>query len=242
MRAVLYDFDGLLIDSETAGLLSWKRVYAEFGQELDLAHWLCEIEAGRGPCMPTERLAELVAEPVDWEAVERRRIGWRDELLILRPGAVRHLEEARRLGFATAIVSNAPDWWIGQRMDSAGIGPDSFDVIVCKAEGLARKPAPDAYLAALRELGCAAGDALAYEDSPAGIRAALAAGIRCVAVPNMVTAHFDLSAADLVLPSLDARPLAEVAGALLAAGHPGLRGRSPGGRSPRPGPGGPAPR
>ncbi len=107
MPAVLYDFDGLLIDSETAGLLSWKRVYAEFGHELDLAHWLSETEAGRGPCMPTERLAELVGKPVDWEAVERRRIVWRDELLVTRPGVEEHLAEARRLGFDLAIVSNA---------------------------------------------------------------------------------------------------------------------------------------
>ncbi|OKI02387.1 hypothetical protein A6A06_15200 [Streptomyces sp. CB02923] len=230
MPAVLYDFDGLLIDSETAGLLSWKRVYAEFGHELDLAHWLSEIEAGRGPCMPTQRLAELVGTPVDWEAVERRRIVWRDELLVARPGAGEHLAEARRLGFDLAIVSNAPDWWIRQRMDSAGIAHEFFDVIICKTEGIARKPAPDAYLAALRELGCAAGDALAFEDSPVGIRAARAARIRCVAVPNMVTAHFDLSAADVTLPSLDARPLAEVAGALLTAGRLRVRGRSPDGR------------
>lgn len=230
MPAVLYDFDGLLIDSETAGLLSWKRVYAEFGHELDLAHWLSETEAGRGPCMPTERLAELVGKPVDWEAVERRRIVWRDELLVTRPGVEEHLAEARRLGFDLAIVSNAPGWWIRQRMESAGIAPEFFGVIICKAEGIARKPAPDAYLAALRELGCAAGDALAFEDSPVGIRAARAARIRCVAVPNMVTAHFDLSAADVTLPSLAARPLAEVAGALLTAGCLPVRGRSPDGR------------
>lgn len=242
MRAVLYDFDGLLIDSETAGLVSWNRVYAEFGHELDLAHWLSETAAGRGPCMPTDRLEELVGAPIDWEPVESRRLAWRDALLVPRPGVHAHLEEAQRLGCSRAIVSNAPDWWIAQRLESTGIGAESFDVIICKSDGLAKKPAPDAYLAALRELGCPAESAIAFEDSPIGVQAAQAAGIRCVAVPNMVTAHFDLAFADLVLEALDARPLAEVAGELLRAGHRALTERSPGGRSPSHSPGGPAPR
>ena len=210
MKAVLYDFDGLLIDSETAGLLSWQRLYREYGHELDLDHWLAEIAAGRGPCMPTARLDSLVTHPIDWAATESRRLAWRDELLVARPGVFDHLAQAAELGLAKAIVSNAPDWWLTEQLDRTGIGAANFEVVITKSPGLAKKPAPDAYLRALAALGVAATDAVAFEDSPIGVAAAQAAGIACVAVPNLVTAHFDLSAADLVLPTLTARPLAEL--------------------------------
>jgi HAD superfamily hydrolase (TIGR01509 family) len=205
-RAVLYDLDGLLLDSETAGLISWREVYAAHGCELDLEHWLGEVAAGRGPVMPKQRLEELVGRPVDWDEIEHARLARRDELLVARPGALQHLAAARALGH-TALVSNAPAWWIEQQLPRLAVPRQQFDAIVTGAPGLARKPAPDAYLKALRELGVAAEAALAFEDSPVGIAAAQAAGIRCVAVPNEVTAHLDLSAADLILPALDARPL-----------------------------------
>lgn len=214
-RAVLYDLDGLLLDSETAGLVSWREVYAAHGCELDLEHWLGEVAAGRGPVMPKQRLEELLGRPVDWDEVERGRLLRRDELLVARPGAVQHLAAARALGLRTALVSNAPAWWIEQQLPRLGIPAAHFDTIVTGAPDLARKPAPDAYLRALQELAVAASAAIAFEDSPVGIAAARAAGIRCVAVPNEVTEHLDLSAADLILPALDARPLSALLDELL---------------------------
>lgn len=216
VRAVLYDLDGLLLDSETAGLVSWRDVYAAHGCELDLEHWLGEVAAGRGPVMPKQQLEKLLDRPVDWDEVERVRLARRDELLVARPGALRHLAAAAALGLRTALVSNAPAWWIDQQLPRLGIAASQFDAIVTGAPDLARKPAPDAYLKALRELEVAARAALAFEDSPVGITAAQAAGIRCVAVPNEVTIHLDLSAADLILPALDARPLPSLFDELLS--------------------------
>ncbi|HEV2342915.1 MAG TPA: HAD-IA family hydrolase [Actinocrinis sp.] len=216
VRAVLYDLDGLLLDSETAGLVSWREVYAAHGCELDLAHWLGEVAAGRGPVMPKRQLEEQLGRPVDWDEVERGRLARRDGLLVARPGALQHVAAARALGLRTALVSNAPAWWVGQQLPRLGVPEPQFDVIVTGEPGLARKPAPDAYLKALRELGVAAEAALAFEDSPVGITAAQSAGIRCVAVANEVTANLDLSAADLILPALDARPLRSLLEELLS--------------------------
>ncbi|WP_273940675.1 HAD family hydrolase [Kutzneria chonburiensis] len=210
MVAVLYDFDGLLIDSETAGLISWTEVYESFGHSIDRDHWLAETLAGRGPCMPKEQLAALVTETIDWDTVEALRLKRRDELLVLRPGVREHLAQAEELGALTGIVSNAPDWWISQRLAAVGLEESRFDVVITKSAGLAKKPAPDAYLAALDKLGATAAEAIAFEDSPIGIRAARQAGIRCVAVPNAVTENFDLTIADLVLDRIDAVPLAEL--------------------------------
>lgn len=210
MEALLYDFDGLLIDSEFAGLVSWQALYAEFGHTLDTEHWFTEVAAGRGPVMPTARLEALVGRELDWATLEPRRKAHRDELIVPRPGVRAHLDLARALGLPCAIVSNAPDWWITEQLANTGLDPDYFTVIVCKDGKRAGKPAPDAYLAALAALDVAPHDALAFEDSPVGVTAAKAAGIRCVAVPNEVTKGMALDAADQRVPSLASVSLTEL--------------------------------
>lgn len=210
MFAILYDFDGLLIDSEAAGFVSWQEVYKSFGHDLDEEYWLAETLAGRGPCMPQQQLAALVTEPVDWDEVELKRLQRRNELLVLCPGARNHLTRATEIGAITGIVSNAPQWWIEERLDAVGIDRRKFDVIISKSPSLAKKPAPASYLAALDALDMSPHHAIAFEDSPIGVRAAQAAGVKCVAVPNSVTRNFDLSMADLILPALDARPVEEL--------------------------------
>ncbi|OLF18469.1 HAD family hydrolase [Actinophytocola xanthii] len=209
-RALLYDFDGLLIDSEVAGLRSWHALYESFGQTLDREHWLGEIAAGRGPCMPIAQLEEALGRALDWEELEPRRRTHRDELIVARPGVRDHLARAAELGLRCAIVSNAPGWWIDEQLANTGLDRAHFAVVVCKDGKRAGKPAPDAYLAALDALGLRAEDALAFEDSPVGVAAAKAAGLRCVAVPNEVTAELALDAADQVIPSLDAVTLDEL--------------------------------
>lgn len=202
MVALLFDFDGLLIDSETAGLVSWQEVYASHGHAVDLSWWLGEVAAGRGPVMPTARLAALVGRALDWPAIEARRLVRRDELIVARPGALDLLARARTAGLPTAIVSNAPDWWIKAELAHTGLDRHPFDVVITKSPDRRGKPAPDGYLAALRALDVPATEAIAFEDSPVGIAAAKAAGIRCVAVPNDVTRHLSLVDADEILASL----------------------------------------
>lgn len=206
----MYDFDGLLIDSETAGFISWQETYEFFGHRLDEEYWLAETLAGRGPCMPKQQLADLLAEPVDWDDVEERRLKRRNELLILRPGVLAHLDHCAEIGGVAGIVSNAPEWWVEERMNAVGLDRRRFDVIISKSPMIARKPAPESYLAALDALDMSPRNAIAFEDSPIGVQAARAADIRCVAVPNLVTEKFDLSAADLILPTIDAWPVEQI--------------------------------
>lgn len=207
VEALLFDFDGLLVDSETAGLRSWQELYWRHGCELDLRLWLEEVCAGRGPCMPREQLEAAVGRSLDWEALEAVRLARRDELLVLRPGVHQVLAEAGRLGLACAIVSNAPDWWLEGQMARTGLARDRFACVVGRDPSRRSKPAPDAYRAALAALRLHPDRAVAFEDSPVGIAAALAAGIACVAVPNDVTRLLSLRAT-LVVPALDCAPLA----------------------------------
>jgi HAD superfamily hydrolase (TIGR01509 family) len=208
-RAFLYDFDGLLVDSETAGLVSWRELYQQHDQQLDEQWWRAEVAAGRGPCMPRDLLEALVG-PLDWDTLEPARLRRRDELLVARPGVLDHLRQARRHGLRLGVVSNAPDWWIEQQLPAAGLRPDWFDVVVTKSPRLARKPAPDAYLCALAALQLTPPEALAFEDSPVGVAAARAAGLTCVAVPNDVTRLLDLTTADLVLDTIDDLPVPDL--------------------------------
>jgi len=202
MRAILYDLDGTLIDSETAGLVSWTEVFRAHGCSLDEQLWLAEVAAGRGPCMPNAELEAAVGRRIDWAEVEQKRLVRRDELLTARPGAVEHLARASDLGLATALVTNAPGWWVEQQLGRNGLDEHRFDAIVTGHAGLPRKPAPEVYLTALELLEMDPADAVCLEDSPVGIAAAVAAGVACVAVANEVTRRLDLRAADLVVDSL----------------------------------------
>ncbi len=212
VRGLLFDFDGLIVDTETPAQASWQQVYREHGHELPLEQWLTLVGTIGAPFDPYAHLEELTG-PLDRETVLQRR---RDHELSLtdvedlRPGIQEYLEQAQTLGLKTAIVSSSTQDWINlhlARLERA----EHFDAIVAADHDTARaKPAPTLYLEALDLLGLAPVEAIAFEDSPNGIKAANAAGIFCVAVPNSVTAALGLDEADLVLGSLAELPLSKL--------------------------------
>jgi HAD superfamily hydrolase (TIGR01509 family) len=120
-----------------------------------------------------------------------------------------YLRDARRLGLKVAVASSASDAYVCGHLERLSVR-DGIDVVVCRDHVARGKPSPDLYLRAIRDLGVTAGEAIAFEDSPNGIAAAKAAGLRCVAVPNPITSTLDLSAADLRLDSLGALGLEEL--------------------------------
>ena len=127
----------------------------------------------------------------------------------LLPGIGRYLADAARLGLRTAIASSSSRRWIDEHLERFGIG-GRFETIVSRDDVEQTKPDPALYRVALERLSTQASQAIALEDSSNGIKAAKAAGIFTVAVPNAMTASMDLSAADLRLESLDAMPLEEL--------------------------------
>jgi HAD superfamily hydrolase (TIGR01509 family) len=211
IRALLFDFDGLIVDTETPSFASWQEVYREHGQKLPLERWAA-IVGTIGGFEPLDYLEELHG-PVDREAVQARRDEHEISLLEieeLRPGVLDYLEEAQRVGLKTAIVSSSTQQWVNRhlaRLEQA----EHFDEIVTADLDQARaKPRPTLYLEALKRLGVSANEAIAFEDSPNGVTAAKAAGIFTVAVPNGVTASLGLEEADLRLESLAELPLREL--------------------------------
>ena len=208
VRALLFDFDGLIIDTESPALAAWRWVYAQHGQELTLDRWSAAIGT-IGGFDAVAHLEDLVGAPPD-ETILSRRL--EHELTLveaeeLRPGVADYLADAERLGLKRAIVSSGSRDWIDRHLRRLE-RVYGWDAIVTADRDESRaKPRPTLYLEALGVLDVGAGEAIAFEDSPNGVAAAKAAGIACVAVPNGVTAALGLDTADLVLGSMAELPL-----------------------------------
>jgi HAD superfamily hydrolase (TIGR01509 family) len=209
----LFDFDGLLIDTETPSRLAYEELYREHGHELPLDKWATLVGTIGAPFDPDAHLEELVGQPLDRDVLTRRRRAREDELCDLedlRPGIENYLDDAARLGLETAIVSSSTTEWITRHLSRLG-RENGWGVIVAANGDIARaKPQPDLYVDALRSLGLEPSEAIAFEDSLNGIRAAKGAGVFVVAVPNPITETFALDEADLLLTSLDAVPLQDL--------------------------------
>jgi putative hydrolase of the HAD superfamily len=209
--ALVFDFDGLLVDTETTSLLVWQREWRHHGLELDLETFF----APHGGDMVAARYAELAAAvgpDYDQAASHARRLAHRDELhaaLELAEGIAGWLDEARGLGLRLAVASSSPRDWVTEHLSRIGY-LDRFELLACGDDTGTAKPDPAVYLLALERLGVPAGRALAFEDTVHGVAAARAAGLRCVAIPHPNADPTAFTAADLVLTSAADRSLTEV--------------------------------
>jgi HAD superfamily hydrolase (TIGR01509 family) len=208
IEALLFDFDGLLYDSETSAYEVWRELYAEHGAEFPRELWQQEV-MGRPPGAsgfdPLAHLEELAAPGLDPALTHAERHRRRAELFpdALIDGAGELLAHARARGIRTAIVSSNDRERIHEHLARAGQEAD-FDVIITADGDAGRgKPSPTLYLEALHALGVPAEQAVAFEDSPNGVRSAKAAGLHVVAVPNWLTQGAPgLEQADEILDSL----------------------------------------
>jgi HAD superfamily hydrolase (TIGR01509 family) len=212
IRALVFDFDGLVVDTESPAYVSWQEIYSEHGQELEIASWADAIGTVEG-FDPVSYLEQLCGVRLDRGAVAARRRERKLELSDrepLRPGVRAYLEDAAKFGIATAIASSDTSDWVWAHLTRLGLAEGWAAVECADGDRGIAKPAPHLYEAVLERLGVEASEAIALEDSPNGIAAAKAAGLFCVAVPNPVTVNLRLFDADMVLPSLEAMPLGDL--------------------------------
>jgi HAD superfamily hydrolase (TIGR01509 family) len=204
LRALLFDFDGLILDTETASRAGWEWAYREHGQELPEEKWAL-IVGTTGAWSPMDHLEELVGKPLERDALNERRYAHELSLIEaeeLRPGISDYLAVAEKHGLKRAIVSSSSRRWIDMHLArlERDVGWDA--ILTADGNHSRAKPSPVMYLEALELLGVRADEAVVFEDSPNGVRAGKAAGIFTVAIPNSVTRDYGLEEADVVLQSL----------------------------------------
>ena len=202
-RALIFDFDGLILDTEGPVYRSWLEVYEAHGEALPFERWVQIVGSTTAGFHPQHHLEERLGRPLSQEVLDGR-IGRRTEMILaepLLPGIVQHVDAAKAIGLKVGVASSSTRDWVRGHLDRLGI-LDRFDCIRCRDDVIHAKPEPDLYLAVLDGLEVSAAEALAIEDSPNGVIAAKRAGLRCVAIPNPITASLDLSQADLQLRSL----------------------------------------
>jgi len=216
IRALVFDFDGLLVDTETPELQVWQDLFQEHRQTVDHARWARNIGRRTSDYDPFDHLEALTGRRLDREqllAEHKRRHAVIMESQGLLPGVEQMLGDARRLGLKTGIASSASRRWILKHLDRLG-ATHQFDCIKTIDDVREGKPHPQVYQEALRHLGVDGHEAIAFEDSENGARAAKAAGLLCVAVPNIATREMTFPMADLRLTSLADCSLEELLGRL----------------------------
>jgi HAD superfamily hydrolase (TIGR01509 family) len=219
VRAVVFDFDGLIVDTEMPEFRSWSEEFERHGASLDLEWWLGIVGTYDAGFDPIDRLREVVGD-VDVDTVIARRRSRHLELVAAErplPGVRERIREAREMDLPLGIASSSRHGWVAGHLERIGLEGD-FSAIVGRDDvGGRSKPAPDVYIAVCDQLGVAATESVAIEDSSHGVAAATAAGLRVVAVPNRITQHTDLTEATVLLDSLAAHDLGEIL-ELVAAG------------------------
>ena len=212
VRALVFDFDGLILDTEVPVYQAWAEVYEQHGQELSVAFWKSIVGHAVSSFDPLHELERRLGRTLDRSAIQTARLSRQAELVAALPiaaGVRAWRDEAVQMGVALGVASNSSRTWVAGHLKRLGL--DGWSCICCAEDVGAAKPAPDVYLAVLRCLGVRGSDAVAVEDSAAGVRAARDAGLYVVAVPSTLTADHDLSEADLLLCSLTDSTFAEVA-------------------------------
>ena len=200
--ALVFDFDGLLVDTETASLRVWQYLWRRYGLELDVATFFAP-HGGDVIAERYARLAEAVGPTFDQDDAHNARLTYRQEVhatLELAAGIARWLDEARDLGIRLAVASSSPRDWVVDHLTRVGY-LDRFELLACGDEAGTYKPDPGVYLLALERLGVPAERALAFEDTVHGVAAANAAGLRCVAIPHPNADPAAFTAAERVLTS-----------------------------------------
>jgi HAD superfamily hydrolase (TIGR01509 family) len=212
IKAVVFDFDGLILDTESNEFNSYSEIYKQHGVELPIEVW--------GQCVGTNAsafdvyayLEQLVGQSVDREKLHLSKSALYEKSMLeaeLRPGVREYLQSAKLMGLRIGLASSSPRVWVEGYLKTYGI-LDRFETIRTADDVEIVKPNPALYFKALEDLNVDASDAIAFEDSPNGALAAKRAGMYCVIVPNSVTRQLTFGETDLRIESMEQMSLQEV--------------------------------
>ena len=207
VSALVFDFDGTIIDTETPVYESWAETYRFAGADpIPLDVWLQHIgkaDDGTGLDVRGILCAQLGVDAISAQ-VEAHRQRTRDEMLAAEPirdGVVAWIEAARQAGIPLAVASSSGSEWVNGHLARLDLA-QHFRSVSCADPGIPGKPDPTVYLGACAALGVDSATALAIEDSTHGVTAALDAGMRCIAAPGPITKTMDFAHATVRVDSL----------------------------------------
>lgn len=219
IQTLIFDFDGLILDTETPEVEVWQAIFREHGRELPVDEWAKTI-GGYG--VSTYDAASHLAELTGLDAAPLRARYRRESDAIIHaspilPGVLDLLDEGSRRGLRLAVASSSSHAWVDSHLSRLGLAA-RFDAVVCSDDVPPgrTKPNPDLFLLAVDRLKVQKEAAVVFEDSPNGVRAAKSAGIFVVAVPNPLTARLGVDGANLTVNSLAELSLDKLEGFLSA--------------------------
>jgi HAD superfamily hydrolase (TIGR01509 family) len=201
---VVFDLDGLIVDSEPTQERATDEYLAGFGTGIDPG--LADDMMGRRVRDLTDAIAPRIGLTSEAAFAGREEVLWRlleAEPLPPMPGLYGALERLAGAGLPLAVASSGTRAYVAHVLERLGVR-DAFAAVVSGEDVANGKPDPEIYLLTARRLGAAPVDCVAVEDAPSGITAARDAGMQVVAVPNPLTARLDLEAADVVVGDLEA--------------------------------------
>lgn len=191
MKALIFDFDGTIIDTEASELNSWQFIFQQYNQTLPLDQWHKRVGTNDWDYNPLLHLESLAGAKLNHENVNRARDEKKAELLThLKPlpGVVDWITMAKNLGLQLAIASNSSQSWVKGHLKNLNL-LDYFDLIMAREHITHLKPHPEIYQLVLAKFNIMPEEAIAIEDSHHGVSAAIAAAIPCIAVPNPILAN-----------------------------------------------------
>jgi len=204
IKALVFDFDGLILDTEGPIFQSWRELLQRYGYNMTLDDWQICIGSAEGTASFFNNLPEKLDKPLDMDAEAPQRLQRELDLVAgspVLPGVKEYIQRATELDLKLAIASSSPCKWVLGHLDERGLR-DHFECVLAADDVGVTKPDPTLYMTAVECLDINADQAIAFEDSPNGVLAAKRAGLYCVAVPNPITSQLQLKEADLQLGSL----------------------------------------
>jgi HAD superfamily hydrolase (TIGR01509 family) len=205
IRALVFDFDGLILETELPVYESWRELFDRYGLELPFEKWALNIGTAEETFDPVEEFRSVIDPHADLSQILTRRLERELELIgdgTPLPGVTAYLREARQMRLKIGLASSSSCRWVEGHLKRLGLR-DYFEVLQAKDDVAVTKPDPALYRSTVDLLGVLPREASAFEDSANGVLSAKRAGLYCVAVPNTLTRRTDISQADLVLGSLE---------------------------------------
>jgi HAD superfamily hydrolase (TIGR01509 family) len=202
LAAIVFDFDGLIVDTENPGFISWQEIYQEFGATLGIDDWR-HATGYVGGFDPAIHLEQILGRRLDWSQLIPKREARNWELTVqakVLPGIEPLFRTAKEHRLRIGVASNSENGWVEGGLWRLRLR-EYVDTVVTRDMVMNPKPAPDIYLKTVQTLQVEPGNTVALEDSEPGCRAAKQAGLKAVAIPNRFSERQDLAIADLVVKS-----------------------------------------